>query len=100
MLSTLAIFLFAAGVSAQTASLRGRVLDSTGAVMVGAQVQVYQQGADPVRETLSNDTGEFEMNLPVGEYRLLVSAPDFSAHEEEHAAPLHFDDACGNRHVR
>ena len=66
---------------AQTETLRGRVLDSTGALIPGASVAAFA-GEEVVSETLTGNGGEFELSLPPGEYRLHVTAPDFEPYTE------------------
>ncbi len=66
---------------AQTETLKGRVLDSTGALIQGASVTAYA-GEAVVAETRTGNGGEFELSLPPGEYRLHVAAPDFEPYRE------------------
>ena len=61
---------------AQTARLRGKVLDSSGLIMPGATVKVYQ-GDKLVKEGTSNATGEFDIQVNPGDYKLEVGAADF-----------------------
>ncbi|MBI4474646.1 MAG: TonB-dependent receptor [Acidobacteria bacterium] len=57
------------------------MLDVSGAAMPGVTVKVYQ-GDQVVKESTSGATGDFAIPLPAGEYRVEVSAPDFTTHEE------------------
>ena len=67
----------------QSARLRGRVLDSTGAVMVGADVKVSLPNSnEALREVKTNDSGDFDITVPLGEYNVAISAPDFESHIE------------------
>ena len=67
----------------QTVRLRGRVLDVTGAVMIGAEVKVLRPGApEVVRQAATNNSGDFDIALPPGEYAVEISAPDFETHRE------------------
>ncbi|MCH8266870.1 MAG: carboxypeptidase regulatory-like domain-containing protein, partial [Acidobacteria bacterium] len=66
---------------AQTETLKGRVLDSTGALIPGASVAAYA-GEQVVSETRTGDGGEFELTLPPGQYQLQVTAPDFEPYTE------------------
>lgn len=61
---------------AQPGAIRGRVIDSSGGVIVGARVRIT---SGPGRgETVSDDEGRFSIEeLPPGSYRLRISAPDF-----------------------
>jgi hypothetical protein len=76
----LAVFLalFIAGSTyAQTAKLKGRVMDSSGSIMPGVQVKLYQ-GDKVVQQGLSTDMGEFELAVNPGDYKLEITAPDFN----------------------
>src|SRR5262245_36634384 len=64
--------------STQPIKLKGKVSDSTGAVMAATDVKAFQ-GTRIIKEAQTNDNGEFELDLPAGEYRVEVSAPDFNA---------------------
>jgi len=74
--------LFVASASfAQSARVKGRVMDSSGSVMQGVMVKIYQ-GEAVVREAVTNDTGEFEIPVNPGDYKLEITAPDFDTHSE------------------
>ena len=77
----LSLLLMATAALAQNARLAGRVLDSSGLVMPGAQVKVYQ-GGNVVKEAVTSATGEFDVAVTPGEYRLEIVAPDFNTHTE------------------
>ena len=66
---------------AQTARLAGRVIDSSGLVMPGVQVKVYQ-GDNVLKEAVTSAAGEFDIAVTPGEYRLEIAAPDFDTHSE------------------
>ncbi len=67
--------------TAQSTRVRGRVMDSSGSVMPGAVVKVYQ--ADKVvKEGVSSPTGDFELAVDPGEYKLEITAPDFDTYTE------------------
>jgi hypothetical protein len=76
------------GLSAQTnqatVHLKGKVLDTTLGAMVGATVKVYRgtavprEGTAPAKEGISGPVGDFDLELPPGDYRIEVSAPDFT----------------------
>src|SRR6266403_653579 len=70
------LFLSVSIVNAQTVLLRGTVLDPLGAVIPEAGVKV-SQGGKVGAERKSDAIGSFAFDLPAGEYRLEVSAPDF-----------------------
>jgi hypothetical protein len=61
--------------------LRGTVLDPSGAVMPGVDVKVSQSNR-AVAEGKSDSTGNFSFDLPAGEYRVEVSAPEFKPHQQ------------------
>lgn len=79
----LAIFLFAWDISgsaqAVNATLRGTVMDSSGSVVAKAKVELYEPlTGQKVRETISADTGDFELNeLKPGTYELRCSSSGF-----------------------
>ena len=57
--------------------ISGTVLDSHGALAVGAQVQLTLAG-QPVRPVLSGDNGEYSFtDLPAGPFQLTITAPGF-----------------------
>ncbi|HLH30573.1 MAG TPA: carboxypeptidase regulatory-like domain-containing protein, partial [Terriglobia bacterium] len=66
---------------AQSAKLKGKVMDATGSIMPGVQVKIYQ-GTKVVQQGLSSDMGEFELAVAPGDYKLEVSAPDFNTYTE------------------
>ena len=62
-------------------SIGGVVLDSSGAVIPGAQVQVHQIETNRTRETTTDDSGAFHFALlPAGAYRLEIRKPGFQTH--------------------
>src|ERR1017187_10796132 len=72
VLACLGTLLLAAGLFAQTGttSVRGVVLDKSGAAVVGARVVVENAGQALQRETRTNDSGEYKfLGLPPGTYR-------------------------------
>ena len=79
-ISVLALmFLSASIATAQTMLLRGTILDPSGAVIPEADLKVTQ-GGKVLGERKSDTTGNFSFDLPAGDYRLEVSAPDFRTH--------------------
>src|SRR5262245_49855463 len=63
--------------AAQTASkLAGSVTDPSGAVMLGAEIKIYQ-GNNLIKEAKTDDRGGFSFDVPPGQYRVDVTAPDF-----------------------
>jgi hypothetical protein len=65
--------------AAATASprLTGRVVDPSGAVMVGVDVKIYQ-GTNLVKESKSDERGSFSFELPAGEYRVEAELDAFT----------------------
>ena len=64
--------------SASTATLSGRVLDSAGAVIVGAKVIAVQTATGAVRDTVTNSDGLYVLpSLPPGEYSVTIEATGF-----------------------
>ncbi|HLJ14726.1 MAG TPA: carboxypeptidase-like regulatory domain-containing protein [Bryobacteraceae bacterium] len=60
------------------AEVDGVVSDSSGKVIVGAQVSITETDKQTVRNTVTDATGRYYFpNLPVGPYRLEVRAPGF-----------------------
>ncbi|MEZ2346611.1 carboxypeptidase regulatory-like domain-containing protein [Terriglobus sp. RCC_193] len=61
------------------ATLRGTVMDSSGSVVAKAKVELYEPlTGQKVRETISADTGDFEVNeLKPGTYQLRCSSSGF-----------------------
>src|SRR5207247_2719358 len=65
----------------QSAKIKGRVLDSTGSVMPGVQIKLYQNDK-VVKEGTSSGTGEFETAAEPGDYKLELASPDFDTYTE------------------
>jgi len=60
------------------AQIHGTIQDSTGAVVMGAQVKATQTATEYSQTTVSGSSGNYIfLNLPVGPYRIDVSAPGF-----------------------
>jgi protocatechuate 3,4-dioxygenase beta subunit len=64
--------------SAQTASLRGVVTDTTGAVVPGAKVMVNGPSGVTRSATSGSDGSYTFVGLPTGNYTVQASAPDLS----------------------
>src|SRR5256885_16668186 len=79
VLLSLSIFFFAHNMNAQTtavASVDGIVRDSTGNVIVSAQVTMTETAKGLTRTTLTSMEGSYTFpNLPAGPYRLQVKVP-------------------------
>src|SRR5438477_12549832 len=54
---------------AQNAPFRGRISDSSGAVIPGSKVKVLR-GRDVIAEATTNATGDFDLELAAGEYQI------------------------------
>ena len=77
----LALFLNASAFAQQNGSVGGQIVDSLGAVVVGASVTVVSSsGAE--KTATSNARGEYTVNgLAPGKYTVKVSAPKFELYE-------------------
>jgi Carboxypeptidase regulatory-like domain/TonB dependent receptor len=76
----LSILLITIALTAQTfrGSLQGTVTDSTGAVVPGAAVKVSSLDTGLVRNTTTNDQGNYSVSeLPIGEYSVTISKAGF-----------------------
>jgi carboxypeptidase family protein len=60
-------------------SIRGRVVDPSGSVMVGAKITAKNGATSQTRETLTGEDGAYVLaELPVGEYAVVAEAPGLS----------------------
>ncbi len=65
-----------------TATVHGTVFDQSNAIVPGAEVTLTSDGTGLVKNTASNQVGEFTLNyIPVGRYTLKVAAPGFATRE-------------------
>ena len=88
---------------AHSPQLSGMVVDTTGAAIPGATVQVRGMNSTVQRATRSDSNGVFTISgLPAGEYRAVVSSPGFEDKEitvtigtTEASAPLRISLAVG-----
>src|SRR5499427_5068691 len=79
----LLLFISSAGAQTGTASLHGKVLDSSRAVVAGASVTVSNQTQGFSRSATTPPTGEFEfLALPPGTYLLTVEQSGFKKYEQ------------------
>jgi len=81
-LTTLLLFaVLAPGLAAQATAgsqISGTVQDASGAAIAGAQISATQTATGQSRATVAGPDGAFALtNLPVGPYRLAVTAPGF-----------------------
>ena len=70
---SIAFLLSALTLSAQSAPphLRGRIVDSSGAVIPGSRIKVMR-GTEVVAEVITNLTGDFDLELAAGDYQIEV----------------------------
>jgi catecholate siderophore receptor len=71
------VLMWSPGAAAQQAFLRGRVVDSSRAAIVGAQVTVTPEPAGAPVSALTTQQGEFELPVASGAYTVRVSATGF-----------------------
>ncbi len=74
----------ASGQSTNEAVLTGTISDSTGAVIVGAQVTLTDVGTNIVRKAVTDEKGAYDFRaLPPAVYKMLVDAPGFGSVEQD-----------------
>ncbi|MGA2119733.1 MAG: TonB-dependent receptor [Bryobacteraceae bacterium] len=82
-------FSFSFAVNAQTMSagagtVRGVVLDPSGAAVKAAAVEIRNPVSQYVRETITNEQGRFEFdNVPYNNYHTSITAPGFGGAEQD-----------------
>ena len=79
LLTFLLTLLVASATFAQSAKIKGQVMDTSGSIMPGVQVKLYQ-GDNVVASGLTTDSGEFELPANPGDYKLEINAPDFNTY--------------------
>ena len=79
--AVLLALLAATAIFAQSGKVAGRVMDSSGSVMPGVQIKLYQ-GDKVVKQVTSSSSGEFEIAADPGDYKLEIAAPDFDTYTE------------------
>src|SRR5262245_55901656 len=57
--------------------VQGRVLDPSNAAVAGAHVMAIPEGSSAGPSAVSDQTGQFTLILPVGNYTFRISARDF-----------------------
>jgi carboxypeptidase family protein len=63
-------------------NISGTVIVQTGALAVGAQLQLTRDDQSLKQETVTGDNGQFSFaNLPPGTFKLTVTSPGFDDHE-------------------
>lgn len=88
-LATSAVLIGSAVAGAQTfrGTLTGTVIDPSGAAIPNATVQLTNPATNDVSNSKTNSAGNFSFpELPVGTYKLLVTAPGFAAHSLDNIA--------------
>src|SRR5579871_758883 len=66
-----------------TTSLRGSVIDKTGAAIPGAKVTLTDAALGVERSTVTGSTGQYEfLALPPSTYKLLVEKPNFQSYQQ------------------
>ncbi|MGB7438411.1 MAG: carboxypeptidase-like regulatory domain-containing protein, partial [Candidatus Acidiferrum sp.] len=86
LLFSIYIVLFASHSWAQigTTSLRGTILDKSGASVAGATVKLTEPAQGVQRSAVSTSTGAYEFpSLPPGTYSLRVEAAGFRAYDQK-----------------
>ncbi len=74
----------AAQTTGSTGLITDTVQDTSGAVIVGAQIQVQDPATGLSRTAVSDSNGEFRIpNLPFNPYHLTVTAPGFNAYTQD-----------------
>lgn len=75
--------LAAVAFSQSTATILGRVTDSSGSIIVGATVTAHNNSTGIQRSTVTTTSGDFELtNLPItGQYTLTVSKQGFQSNQ-------------------
>ena len=75
---------FAQSSSGSSGTVRGLVLDPSGAAIVGATVNIQNPVSGYTRSTLTDGQGKFQFdNLPFNPYHLSGAAPSFQAGEQD-----------------
>jgi hypothetical protein len=71
------LLLFAANLRAQTTRITGKAVDSSGALVTGADVTLIGSGNTTVAATKTGNEGSFSIDAPPGSYALEISADGF-----------------------
>ena len=86
LIEALVLLLLVAGAMAQvsTTSLRGDVVDPSGAVVRGTQITLANPAAGFSRTATTNDRGEYQfLQVPPGTYTLTAAAAGFTTGRKE-----------------
>jgi len=71
-----------------TMHLKGKVLDSTALPMAATTVKAFKGTAEPkagtaaVKEGVTDNNGDFDLEVPPGDYYVEISAPDFNTFKQ------------------
>jgi protocatechuate 3,4-dioxygenase beta subunit len=80
------------GAQTGTTSVRGVVLDKTGAAIADARVSIINNGQALQRETRTDNSGEYRLlALPPGNYTLTVEKGSLSKRGETHRSRPKYD---------
>ena len=85
-IASVSVFLVSANAGAQVleATLYGVVHDGTGAILPGVSVVVTHQGTNLMRETVSDERGEFALPaLPPGPYAIKIELAGFKTYNSQ-----------------
>src|SRR5580658_3764004 len=70
--------------SAGAGTIRGVVLDPSGAAVKAGSVEIQNPVSQYIRDTKTDDQGKFEFdNVPYNNYHLSVTAPGFAGAEQD-----------------
>jgi Carboxypeptidase regulatory-like domain len=74
-------------------SIRGTVLDPSGAVVAGAHVKLARENPSPVHEALSGNDGQFSFaNIAPGPFQITITSANFATYTS--AGVLHPGESC------
>ena len=84
LLSTTMLMGGKAAAQQATAQLGGKITDSSGAVVVGAEVSLRNSQTGISRKTTSNNDGEYLFTLvPIGNYEITVKQQTFQSYQQK-----------------
>jgi hypothetical protein len=105
LLHLTSILLFSLSLEAQTGnstSINGSVLDSSGAIIPGAVVEIHNPVSQFSRSTTSDGNGNFSIpNVPFNPYHFTVSVQGFASYAQDvevrSLVPLNLKVTCRSR---
>lgn len=78
------LFLFSQMLTAQTFSVRGKVVDENNSALPGATISLQHPWGDPVKNTVSNPNGMFELKgIGKGGYKIVITAVGYRQIQQE-----------------